>query len=253
MKWITLVNLKDTDMKLFRLSLILVFSFQFTIAQNISGAQLLEKAIQYHDPNGQWASFNGEFKIVMEMPDSPKRTSQITINLPDEYFNVKAARDSVITEYTVDKGECQIKLNGSKEISKADLDLHKLSCERANLYKNYYTYLYGLPMKLKDQGTNVSDVVERKTFKGKDYLVLKVTYDEAVGKDIWYFYFNPKSYAMEIYQFFKTDEDGKVKMDSGEFIMLSEIETINQINIPKVRAWYYNKDDAYLATDVLKQ
>ena len=58
---------------------------------------------------------------------------------------------------------------------------------------------------------------------------------------------------MEIYQFFKTDEQGNLNPDSGEFIMLSETETINQIKLPKVRAWYYNKDDAYLATDTLER
>ena len=189
----------------------------------------------------------------MEMPDNPKRISQITIDLPSEYFKVKATRDTVVTEYTVDKGNCKISLNGKTDISKAELFSNNLSCERATLYKNYYTYLYGLPMKLKDKGTNVSETVERKTFKGKDYLVLKVTYDESVGSDVWFFYFNPETFAMEIYQFFKTDEHGKLKLDSGEYIMLSETETINQIKMPKVRAWYYNKDDAYLATDTLKQ
>ena len=108
-------------------------------------------------------------------------------------------------------------------------------------------------MKLQDEGTNVSETVERKMFKDKEYLVLKVTYDETVGSDVWFFYFHPETYAMEIYQFFKTDKQGNIKTDSGEYIMLSETETINQIKIPKVRAWYYNKDDAYLATDILKQ
>ena len=130
---------------------------------------------------------------------------------------------------------------------------NNLSCDRANLYKNYYTYLYGLPMKLKDPGTNIHEKVERKTFKGKEYLVLKATYDESVGSDIWYFYFNPETYAMEIYQFFKTDDSGKLKPDSGEYILLTEEATVNNIKIPKNRAWYYNKEDKYLGTDILKQ
>lgn len=232
---------------------IFIFSFLSISAQNDSGTLLLEKAIQYHDPNTQWDTFKGEFDIVMEMPDNPKRISQITIDLPSEYFKVKATRDTVVTEYTIDKGNCMISLNGKTDLSKAELFSNNLSCERATLYKNYYTYLYGLPMKLKDKGTNVSETVERKSFKGRDYLVLKVTYDETVGSDVWYFYFNPETYAMEIYQFFKTDEKGQLKPDSGEYIMLSETETISQIKMPKVRTWYYNKGDAYLATDTLKQ
>ncbi|WP_323789197.1 DUF6503 family protein [Psychroserpens sp.] len=240
-------------MKLFTFLFVFIFNFQLISAQNISGTMLLEKAIQYHDPNSQWDTFKGEFDIIMEMPDNPKRISHITINLPSEYFKVKATRDSVVTEYTVDKGDCLISLNGKTDLTKAELFSNNLSCERATMYKNYYTYLYGLPMKLKDKGTKISETVERKTFKGKDYLVLKVTYEEAVGSDVWYFYFNPETFAMEVYQFFKTDEQGKLKLDSGEYIMLSKSETINQIKIPKVRAWYYNKDDAYLATDTLEK
>ena len=240
-------------MKLITFGIIVLFSFKFLIAQDISGSLLLEKAIQYHDPTNQWNTFKGEFDIVMEMPDSPKRISHITINLPEEYFKVTATKEALVTEYTVDKGKCLISLNGSSDISKENLELHNLSCDRATMYKDYYTYLYGLPMKLKDEGTNVSEAVERKTFKGKTYLVLKVTYDEAVGSDVWYFYFHPETFAMEIYQFFKTDAQGNLKPDSGEYIILSDTETINQIKIPKTRAWYYNKDDAYLATDILKQ
>lgn len=233
--------------------IIILFSINVVVAQNSEGTDLLEKAIQYHDPHNQWNTFKGEFDIVMEMPENSKRISHVSINLPKEYFNVKATKDTVVTEYTVDKGQCKIALNGSEDISKENLELHNLSCDRANMYKNYYTYLYGLPMKLKDEGTNISETVERKMFKGKAYLVLKATYDEAVGSDVWFFYFDPETYALEIYQFFKTDEKGHIKFDSGEYILLSETETVNQIKIPKVRAWYYNKDDAYLATDILKK
>ena len=90
--------------------------------------------------------------------------------------------------------------------------------------------------------------MREKTFKGKKYNVLKVTYDEAVGKDIWYFYFDPETNAMEVYQFFK-DESKK----DGEYILLTEEVVINNIKMPKNRAWFYNKDDAYLGTDILKQ
>ncbi len=56
---------------------------------------------------------------------------------------------------------------------------------------------------------------------------------------------------MEVYQFFKTDENGAEKPHSGEYILLSEEVTVNGIKMPKVRAWYYNKDDKYLGIDTL--
>jgi hypothetical protein len=159
---------------------------------------------------------------------------------------LKATRGKNTTEYTVDKGKCSILFNAKKP-SESEMKENNLSCDRANLYKNYYSYLYGLPMKLKDSGTNIHPQVEKKSFKGKEYLVLKATYDETVGSDIWHFYFDPKTYAMEVYQFFKKD-----KPNSGEYILLTGMETVNGIKMPKTRAWYYNKDDKYLGTDILK-
>ena len=228
--------------------LTILFAFLLTnhlFSQELRGIELLDKTIQYHDPNGNWETFNGNLFVTMETPKNPKRDSEIQINLPKEYFYVKASRGENTTEYTIDKGECKISFNGQENPSEEVLKEHKLSCDRANLYKNYYTYLYGLPMKLKDNGTIIHDKVERKTFKGKEYLVLKVTYDEKVGSDTWYFYFNPKTYAMEVYQFFKDTPT------SGEYILLSDEITINGIKMPKNRAWYYNKDDGYLGTDFL--
>jgi len=229
-----------------------IFTYIFLLAatvsfgQELTGSELLAKSIQYHDPNGNWKTFNGTLQVTMETPKNAPRVSTIKINLPKEYFYVKASRDGKTTEYTVEKNDCKIAFNGKTDLSEEDAKKNNLSCERANLYKNYYTYLYGLPMKLKDDGTIIDPTVRKKTFKGKEYLVLKATYKESVGKDTWYFYFDPKTYAMEVYQFFKDESK-----NDGEYILLTEEATINEIKMPKKRAWYYNKNDGYLGTDIL--
>ncbi|SNR13950.1 DUF6503 family protein [Tenacibaculum jejuense] len=230
------------------LTAFLFFLFSVSItSQNITGKELLEKTIQYHDPEGNWKTFKGKLNITMTTPNSSKRDSEIEIDLPNEFFSVEAKRGENTTKYTLDKGICTMSFNGNENPSAAVKKEHKLSCDRAHLFKNYYTYLYGLPMKLKDNGTIIDNNVEKRTFKGKEYLVLKATYDANVGKDTWYFYFNPKTYAMEVYQFFKATKD------SGEYILLSDETTINGIKMPKVRAWYYNKNDGYLGTDTLTE
>ena len=226
-------------------TLLFLFTSIIAFSQEITGDELLKKAIEFHDPNGNWATFKGELFVTMETPKNGDRVSKININLPKQYFSVVAKRDTIITTYILDKDEINFSLNGDKNPSEENKKKFSLNAERANLYKNYYTYLYGLPMKLKDEGTVIHQKVERKTFKGKEYLVLKATYNQEVGKDTWYFYFNPDNFAMEIYQFFKEEKD------SGEYILLSELETINDIKMPKIRAWYYNKDNTYLGTDIL--
>ena len=232
-------------MKLYITLICLCCTFLTTNAQSISGQELLDKAIQFHDPSGAWATFNGTLDVTMELPKGSNRDSNIAINLPQEYFSVTAKRDTVVTTYTLAKAVC------TTSIKEVNPKAKRTPCETAELYKNYYTYLYGLPMKLKDPGTHISEKVSTQNFKGKDYLVLQVTYDEAVGSDVWQFYFDPTTYAMEIYQFFKGDPNGAGK-DTGEYILLKDLKTINGIKFPKDRAWYYNKDDGYLGTDILR-
>ncbi|MDT7832550.1 DUF6503 family protein [Flavobacteriaceae bacterium S356] len=228
----------------------LLFAFFLTsisLSQNITGPELLEKAIQFHDPKGVWETFSGKLHVSMETPNNPNRDSNIKIDLPNEFFYVKAKSGKNTTEYTVDKEKCLITFNGDATPADSIKKKYRLSCKRAELYKNYYTYLYGLPMKLKDPGTIIDTKVTKKKFKGKEYLVLKATYKKEVGKDIWYFYFDPKTYAMEVYQFYHNESK-----NDGEYILLSEMETINDIKMPKKRAWYMNKDAKYLGTDILK-
>ena len=217
-------------------------------AQEITGTQLLERAIAYHDPENNWSSFKGKMLIEMETPKSSLRSTVIEMKLPNNYFKSTVKKDNYTIESELDNGECTLKLNGSTSIFPKIKDSLNISCDRAKMMKNYYTYLYGLPMKLKDPGTIIDNNVVKKTFKGKEYLVLKATYEKEVGNDTWYFYFDPKTYAMEVYQFFHDESK-----NDGEYILLSEMITVNGIKIPKVRAWYYNKGDVYLATDNLRK
>jgi len=216
------------------------------MAQSMSASELLEKAINYHDPNGEWDNLQQKLFITMSYPDGRKRLSEVSIDLPKEYFSLRAENGENVSQYTLVKGECSLMLNGGTDFSEEEKQKHRLNCERAESMKNYYQYLYGLPMKLKDKGTQLSPTVATKKFKGKKYKVLKVTYDEAVGKDTWYFYFDPATYAMEVYQFFHDESK-----NDGEYILLSETEHVGTIKMPKVREWYYNKDDKHLGTDTL--
>jgi hypothetical protein len=226
--------------------LLFVLGFFNTRAQTITATELLDKAIAFHDPNDLWRSFDGKLFITMAYPDGRERHSEVHIDIPKQYFEITAKTEDHTIKQTLDKGDCVLMLNGSTDISEEDIKTHRLSCERAKFMKDYYLYLYGLPMKLRDKGTNLDPLVEAKTFKGKEYLVLKVTYDKEVGEDIWYFYFDPTNYAMEVYQFFHDENK-----NDGEYILLGGLENVSTIKMPKVRAWYYNKDDKYLGTDTL--
>lgn len=230
-------------------NLFIIIALSLTLqsfCQELTGQQLLNKAIKYHDPSGNWKTFKGYLLITMETPKSENRDSEIFIDIPNEYFKLEVSKGKQNTIYTIDKDNCFVKKDGNTP-TKEEIEKNNLTCERAKLFQNYYTYLYGLPMKLKDSGTIIHDKVESKAFKGQTYWVLKATYEKEIGKDIWYFYFNKNNYKMEVYQFFHDESK-----NDGEYILLTEEEIINNIKIPKIRAWYTNKDDEYLGTDILK-
>lgn len=230
---------------------ILVFVLLSTYSgysQSISAEEILEKAIAFHDPNGNWRNLQTTFKVVMETPNRPERTSVIQVDFPKEVFNLKVSQEENTYSFLLRGKSCEITLNEKKEFTQEEAKEFKLDCERGHFMKDYYTYLYGLPMKLNDPGTHLDTKAKKKRFKGKDYLVLKATYDAEVGKDTWYFYFDPTTYAMEVYQFYHDENK-----NDGEYIILDGLEEIKGIKMPKTRAWFMNKDDKYLGTDTLSK
>lgn len=215
-------------------------------AQEITALELLDKSIAYHDPEGKWANFKGSFTIKMETPKRPVRTTRIELDFLQQYFKSSVERGGVSTTSQWKAGQCMHWLEGSTTFTAAQAKEHGLNCERTNKMRDYYVYLYGLPMKLKDPGTQLDPKVYTKTLKGISYHCLKVTYDESVGKDTWYFYLDKTTAQLRHYQFFHDEA-----ANDGEYILLSGEANIEGIKMPKDRAWYMNADNRYLGTDFL--
>lgn len=142
-----------------------------TSAQEMTGVDLLKKTIQYHDPNNNWSQFKGKLFIEMQMPNGNKRLSEISIDLPQEYFKLSSLKNENKVEHVVNKNKSYFSLNGKTEFSEEEVKTYNLTETRAKFMRNYYTFLYGLPMKLNDPGTIIDPVVEKKEFMGKEYLV----------------------------------------------------------------------------------
>lgn len=217
-------------------------------AQEMTGTELLDKAVAYHDPHGHWSTFQGKLSIEMVTPKEAPRLSLILLDLPNDHFESHVRKEGHTIKSILKKDICELLLNDSPVIADTYRERFNITCERAKMMKDYYTYLYGLPMKLKNPGTIINPKVTKASFKGKDYLRLRATYEKGVGEDIWYFYFDPLTYALQVYQFFHNETE-----NDGEYILLDDLLEVNGIKMPKVRAWYYNKDNTYLGTDHLRK
>lgn len=207
---------------------------------------LIDKSIEFHDPNDRWDKFEGRLNFDQERPGKENTTRKVYISNKNREFRFWAQYDEGLLHYQVNNDEGSYSWNGNKEISDDLAKKYRVEDSRAIMYRNYYTYLYGMPMKLKDASAIIDPKVELVEFYGKQYKKIKVTYDPATGDDIWYFYFNPENNALEAYQFFHDEAK-----NDGEYILFEELHEVDGIKMPRIRKWYYNKDEKYIAADIL--
>ena len=229
----------------------ILFSFLFLItlvqAQELSPDELLSRSIAFHDPDGLWQSSKLEFVIEMESPEIASRTSKVTLDNEKGEFQLSMINGGRVYEFMVNAlDSCEVKVDYQAP-TEFERDSLGLNADRGRRWRDYYGYLYGLPMKLKDPGTVIDPAVINTTFQGEEVLALKVTYEEAVGEDTWYFYFSPETYAMVGYRFYHDES-----INDGEYITLSGIEVDKGLRIPKDRAWYTNKENKLLGVDVMR-
>jgi hypothetical protein len=184
-----------------------------------------------------------EFVISESRPGGTDRITEIKSQPKKEKFELNREFDGTRTYLKLSKGKSNIKIF-QNDSAKASEDKNKMTPERIKSMKNYYEYLWYMPMKLRDNGTIVHPKVSTKEFFGKDALEVKVTYTEDVGKDIWYFYFHPMTSALIGYRFYHDEA-----ANDGEYILFDgEIEH-NGVRIPQKRSWYTHKEDKFLGAD----
>lgn len=228
------------------------------VAAGAAGAQaapaaedVVARSIAYHDPGGVWAGGTLHLKIQTTYSDEYServghRTveGELWLSPYEETFRYQKTAGSDVVDYRLDGEQATVTWNGSATIPEEER--RRLRIREPAVYRDYFNYLYGMPMKLKDPGTHLDPEVKREPFNGNETLAVRTTYDPAVGDDIWYFYFHPETYALVGYRFFHDEakNDGEYIAFSGE-----AREETSGLRLPKARAWYYNADDRHLATD----
>lgn len=213
--------------------------------QQITGEELLQKTLRYHDPEGNWGQSAFSLELRSELPDGKFYQIQVDIDLPGERFTYRSERNGHKIEKGLVRGACFAKIDDRENPSEEEVKEYRLDCPSIERTRNYYLYLYGLPMKLQDPGTLATPEVKMVEFQGKKYLELRITYEPEVGDLIWLFYINPETYAMGGYQFFRDENTRK-----GEYILLEGEKQFNNMRIPADRSWYTETGE-FLGKDIL--
>lgn len=197
--------------------------------------KLIDKSIQFHDPDGNWGKFSSLIRISSIVERDGKRTSserRLIMDLHNENFEMEWEKEGYGTAKVYkSKKTCGGEVLGQK-ISADSLKTAGITCDRAKMYNNYFQYLLGLPMKLKDPGTIIDPEVTTKTYRGRKYKVAKVTYDPKVGKDTWLFYFDNVTAELVLCEFSK---DGT--FENGETIELNNKRIYDGMRLPGQLIW----------------
>lgn len=215
-------------------------------AQEMSAKELLKKSEAYHDSKGNMMKSRLTLVLNEPRPGGADRISRVTFDPKKDFFAVdrKDGEDKIYME--VVKGEVKLMVNDSEEIDEAYKQEKRLSKDRVLIMKNYYHYLWFMPMKLNDAGSIIDDKVERVDYFGDELLQIRVSYDPAIGNDVWYFYFHPETYALSGYRFYHDESK-----NDGEYILFEGEVEAKGYRIPAVRKWYMHVDGKYLGKDIL--
>ncbi len=183
--------------------------------------EIIDRSIQFHDPSGNWSEYEVMLELEESRPGGEPRNTKIWIDNSRTFFRMNR-NDSEI--HGMESDSCFVE--------KGEVD-----CDRVSTMRNYYTYLWGLPMKLKDPGAEIDPVAEDGVLNGEPVYLVDVTYEN----DTWTFYFAKDTYELLAYKFVKKD-------GSGEYIIPDGVYSAGNIRLPDKRSWY-GLDSTYLGVD----
>lgn len=212
---------------------------------DISPDSLLARSIRYHDPENNWNARTHLLQVAESRPNGSVRHSRITLYPTSTDFDLQQIRGRDKVQLRYDKGTFSFSHQGRTDIPETDRERLGLTPDRTRFWRDYYTYLFGLPMKFQDPGTLLQPTVHKVWFKGKEVLELEAHYSPETGKDIWFLYIDQKTYALAGYAFYH-EKDGP---GTGEYIVLEDETIVDKMKLPAERHWYTTEKNLYLGTD----
>jgi len=192
----------------------------------LSAEEILLRSIKSHDPHDNWKNLQKQFFFTLTRVDRVDSTT-IALNNTNQIFT-----------HTSNHMTFKMKQNV------CDSSVTKINCERQKWLKDYYSYLWGLPMRLKHDLNLLDKKVDTVNFNNTKTMRLKINYK----KDVWYYFISLNNFELVGVEFYFDKEEKK-----GERILFEVNKIINEIKIPNSRVWYNleNNDENFLAKELL--
>lgn len=215
-----------------------------------SADEWIDRSIAFHDPEGVWPTGRFAIQQAATRPNGADRIDRTILDNGNSRFWLETTRDGaeVVVEVGPDESGAEavtVTVDGETPTAEraAELGFDEAGALRM---RNYYVYLFGLPMKLEDPGTLIDPLVQDVEVDGEMVKRVRVTYDPDVGSDIWNFDFDPETAEMVGYRFYKDEA-----ANEGEWIELDGLVEIGGLRLPEARTWYVFGTEEMLGTDTL--
>lgn len=217
----------------------------------ITSSFALQQAITYHNPSTEWATFSDTLYMEAERPNGRKQHTAVYLDVARNICFIKDSTFQSVTTYKQIGNSCEIIHNGIVIKPQCSNDHTTPTCASFQQLKDYYAFLYGLPMRLTADGVALTDTIQRIRANNIDYIVIEARCQADRNNAIWWFYLHPTTYRMERYQFFKTDTAGALQASIGQYLRLSGEYFVGGMNIPQQKEWYSTDNDSLLGIDKL--
>lgn len=212
-----------------------------------SAEEVLDRSLAYHDPAGRWMNARHALTLEESRPNGPTRTTHLVLDGPGDVFEMRQSwPDGARLEGSIIAGACAADREGEPPYGISCDGLGVRGARSVSYWRDYYGYLYSLPMNLLDPGTNLDPAVTRTRFDEQDVVAVRVAYDAEVGSDTWVVYFDRATYAMVGYRFYHDEA-----ANDGEYITLHGVVEANGFRLPRTRRWYTNRDGEFLGADTI--
>lgn len=167
----------------------------------LTGPQVWDRVIAYHDPSGNWSNFHGKVHIVTTWPNGTWGQEELELRRSENFYQSTQYHGEVRTTKGVRDGECFHALNDNASPTPEEIKQYGLDCESIEMFKEHHTQHFGLPMELKNAGVAVEETVTRTELLGTPVYALNFTGEtDTVSHPYylgaWTIFVDPQTFAM---------------------------------------------------------
>ncbi len=209
---------------------------------------ILEQSKKQHDPEDAWPAAAISLHIQEPRHQTPQRFSKLRLDNRTGAFSLIREYETGTIERIIDeKGNAEILLNGSPDISEELRNEYRLNSENNFGYRSFYQTINGLPMSLTaNKWQNISDA-QTMNFDGREVYIIQLELKEPMISKYWTLMVATDNYNLVALRFRHEDsvdqEDELIKFD-GDY-------RLGSMTIPRFRHWYLFDSREYLGSDVI--